>query len=186
MAAPTPTASQQSLATRRLLLEPRTVADNASCFELDSDAEVVRFIAVPWADEAEHKAFIEARTRGPYPLGQGYWTIRQKSEPTRFLGWVLLMPLDAMGPEIEIGWRLRRDAWGVGRATEAARAVLDHAFVTLGLPEVVADIHPENRRSIRVAEKIGLILRGRRLHHGEPHLHYAMTSAEYRVAAGRL
>jgi RimJ/RimL family protein N-acetyltransferase len=186
MAAPTPTASQQSLATRRLLLEPRTVADNASCFELDSDAEVVRFIAVPWADEAEQKAFIEARTRGPYPLGQGYWTIRQKSEPTRFLGWILLMPLDAMGPEIEIGWRLRRDAWGAGRATEAARAVLDHAFISLGLPEVVADIHPENRRSIRVAEKIGLILRGRRLHHGEPHLHYAMTSAEYRVAAGRL
>jgi RimJ/RimL family protein N-acetyltransferase len=95
------------------------------------------------------------------------------------------MPLDAMGPEIEIGWRLRRDAWGAGRATEAARA-LDHAFITLGLPEVVADIHPENRRSIRVAEKIGLILRGRRLHHGEPHLHYAVTSAEYRAAAGRL
>jgi len=126
------------------------MADNASCFELDSDAEVVRFSPLPWADEAEHKAFIEASTRGLYPLGQGYWTIRQKSEPTRFLGWILLMPLDAMGPEIEIGWRLRRDAWGAGRATEAARA-LDHAFITLGLPEVVADIHPENRRSIRVA-----------------------------------
>jgi len=186
MAAPTPTASQQSFATRRLLLEPRTMADNASCFELDSDAEVVRFIPLPWADEAEHKAFIEARTCGPYPLGQGYWTIRQKSEPTRFVGWVLLMPLDAVGPEIEIGWRLRRDAWGAGRATEAARAVLDHAFMILALPEVVADIHPANMRSIRVAEKIGLILRGRRLHHGEPHLHYAVTSAEYRVAAGRL
>jgi RimJ/RimL family protein N-acetyltransferase len=110
--------------------------------------------------------------------------VRQKSEPTHFLGWVLLMPLDAVGPEIEIGWRLRRDAWGAGLATEAARAVLDYAFMILALPEVVADIHPENMRSIRVAEKIGLILRGRRLHHGKPHLHYAMTSAEYRVAAG--
>ena len=96
------------------------------------------------------------------------------------------MPLDAVGPEIEIGWRLRRDAWGAGLATEAARAVLDHGFITLRLPEVVADIHPENARSIRVAEKIGLILRGRRLHHGEPHLHYAMTRAEYCAAGGRL
>jgi hypothetical protein len=65
------------------------MADNAGCFELVSDPEVVRFIAVPWADEAEHKAFIEARTRGPYPVGQGYWTVRQKSEPIRFLGWIL-------------------------------------------------------------------------------------------------
>ena len=38
-----------------------------------------------------------------------------------------------------------------------------------------ADIHPEN------AENIGLVLRGRRFHHGEPHLHYAITAAEYRA-----
>ena len=43
----------------------------------DSDPEVIRFIAVPWTDAAEHKAFIAARTRGPYPHGQGYWTVRQ-------------------------------------------------------------------------------------------------------------
>lgn len=186
MATRIPPAAQQTLATHRLLLKPRTMADNGGCFEMDGDPEVIRFIAPPWANEAEHKAFIEARTRGPYPFGQGYWTVRQKSEPTRFLGWILLMPLDAVGPDIEIGWRLRRDAWGSGFATEAARAVLDHAFNALGLAEVVADIHPENARSVRVAEKIGLVLRGRRLHHGEPHLHYAMTTTEYRVAGGRL
>jgi RimJ/RimL family protein N-acetyltransferase len=185
MAAPTPSASQQTLATPRLLLEPRTMADNESCFKMDSDPEVIRFIAVPWADDAAHKAFIEARTRGPYPFGQGYWTVRQKSEPTRFLGWILLMPLDAVGPDTEIGWRLRRDAWGAGFATEAARALLEHAFTTLGLAEVVADIHPENTRSVRVAEKIGLLLRGRRLHHGEPHLHYAMNVTEYRAGRDR-
>ncbi len=160
------------------------MADNESCFEMDSDPEVVRFIAVPSADEAGHKAFIEARTRGPYPFGQGYWTVRENCTPTRFLGWILLMPLDAVGPDIEIGWRFRRDAWGAGFATEAARAVLDHAFTTLALAEVVADIHPANARSIRVAEKIGLLLRGRRLHHGAPHLHCAMTMTEFRVAGG--
>jgi RimJ/RimL family protein N-acetyltransferase len=185
MAAPTPSASQQTLATPRLLLEPRTMADNEGCFKMDSDPEVIRFIAVPWADDAAHKAFIEARTRGPYPFGQGYWTVRQKSEPTRFLGWILLMPLDAVGPDTEIGWRLRRDAWGAGFATEAARALLEHAFTTLGLAEVVADIHPENTRSVRVAEKIGLLLRGRRLHHGEPHLHYTMNVTEYRAGRDR-
>jgi RimJ/RimL family protein N-acetyltransferase len=182
MAAPTPPASQPAFATRRLLLAPRTSADNDSCLEMDSDPEVIRFIAVPWTDAAEHKAFIAARTRGPYPHGQGYWTVRQKSAPARFLGWILLMPRDAVGPEIEIGWRFRRDAWGAGFATEAARAILDHAFGALGLAEVVADIHAKNARSVRVAENIGLVLRARRYHHGEPHLHYAMTVAEYRAA----
>ena len=145
------------------------MADNESCFEMDSDPEVMRFIAVPWADDAAHKAFIEARTCGPHPFGQGYWTLRQKSEPQRFLGRILLMPLDAVGPDTEIGWRLRRDAWGAGFATEAARAVLEHAFTALGLAEVVADIHPENTRSVRVAEKIGLLLRGRRPHQRQHH-----------------
>jgi RimJ/RimL family protein N-acetyltransferase len=101
MVAPTPPASQPAFATRRLLLTPRTSADNESCLEMDSDPEVIRFIAVPWTDAAEHKAFITARTRGPYPHGQGYWTVRQRSEPARFLGWILLTPLDAVGPDIE-------------------------------------------------------------------------------------
>lgn len=181
MAAPTPPASQPAFATRRLLLTLRTSADNESCLEMD----IIRFIAVPWTDAAEHKAFIAARTRGPYPHGQGYWTVRQSSEPGRFLGWILLTPLDAVGPDIEIGWLLRRDAWGAGFATEAARAILDHAFGALGLAEVIADIHPENARSVRVAENIGLVLRGRRFHHGEPHLHYAMTVAGYRAVGGQ-
>jgi RimJ/RimL family protein N-acetyltransferase len=184
MAAPTPPAPQPAFATTRLLLKPRTMADNDSCFEMDSDPEVIRFIPVPWADAAAHKAFIEARTRGPYPHGHGYWTVRPKTEPTRFLGWILLMPLDAVGPEIEIGWRFRRDAWGAGFATVAARAILDHAFATVGLAEVVADIHRENMRSVRVAEKIGLALRGHRLHRGDLQLRYSMTAADYRAANG--
>ncbi len=96
------------------------------------------------------------------------------------------MPLDALGLDIEIGWRFRREAWGAGFATEAAGAVLDHAFTTLGLAEIVADIHPENTRSVRVAERIGLTLRGRRLHHGAPHLHYRMIAADYRAARARV
>jgi RimJ/RimL family protein N-acetyltransferase len=50
---------------------------------------------------------------------------------------------------------------------------------------VIADIHPQNARSVRVAENIGFVFRGRRFHHGEPHLHYAMTVAEYRAVGGQ-
>jgi RimJ/RimL family protein N-acetyltransferase len=73
-----------------------------------------------------------------------------------FAGWVLLGPLDLVGPEIEIGWRMTPLARGHGYATEAARCVLDHAIHVLGLPRIVADIDPANGPSTAVARKIGM------------------------------
>jgi RimJ/RimL family protein N-acetyltransferase len=96
----------------------------------------------------------------------------RRDDPESFVGWTLLIPQDALGPEIEIGWRLRREAWGQGLAAEAARPVLRHAFVTLKLPEVVADIDPANAASLKVAEKLGLGLRGTVLHQDKPALRY--------------
>ncbi len=57
-------------------------------------------------------------------------------------------------------WRLGRAAWGRGLATEGARAALDFAFTTLDLEEVIAIIHPDNVRSRRVAEKLGMTIEG--------------------------
>jgi RimJ/RimL family protein N-acetyltransferase len=142
--------------TSRLLLRPRVTADTDACLAMDREPGVTRFVDGPWSDAAAHRAFIEARTRGPYPAGLGYWTILQRGGDASFLGWVLLIPLDAQGPEIEIGWRLRRAAWRQGIATEAAAAVLRYGLETLRLREVVADIDPANTASKRVAEKIGL------------------------------
>jgi len=59
-------------------------------------------------------------------------------------------------PEIEIGYRLAKSAWGQGYATEAARSVRDFAFLTLGMKRLIAMIDPSNVASIRVAEKIGM------------------------------
>ena len=86
----------------------------------------------------------------------GYWIIARRERPSGFLGWVLLIPEDARGPEVEIGWRLPVAARGRGYATEAARAVLAHGLATLALPRIIADIRPENAASIRVAERIGM------------------------------
>ena len=56
----------------------------------------------------------------------------------------------------EIGWMLRRQYWGRGYAVEMARALLDHAFHHLKLPDVVAFTVPINKRSRRVMEKLGM------------------------------
>jgi RimJ/RimL family protein N-acetyltransferase len=73
-----------------------------------------------------------------------------------FLGWVLLIPRDAVGPEIEIGWRLCRDTRCYGYASEAARPIVEHAFRSFELEKIVAGIHPRNAASMKVAERIGM------------------------------
>jgi RimJ/RimL family protein N-acetyltransferase len=145
-----------ALDTPRLLIRQRTLADLEACIEMDRDPEVTRYIAGPWDDPLAHRRFVELRITRPYPPGLGYWTIREARSPERFLGWVLLIPDHGVGPEIEIGWRLVRDAWGRGIATEAAQRLLEHAFNAIGLPRVVAEIASANVASRRVAEKIGM------------------------------
>ena len=144
------------LRTSRLILTPRTLADTEACLAMDREPEVTKFVDGPWDDPAAHRAFIEARTLGPYPAGLGYWTIRSLAERDAFLGWALLIPVDAKGPEIEIGWRLRPRAWGRGFASEAALALLGQGFDELGLEEIIAEIDARNAASIRVAEKLGM------------------------------
>ena len=145
--------------TERLILRPRITDDLEACLTMDRDPEVTRFVDGPWQEPEKHRAFVLSRMQADYPAGMGYWTVSAKTAPDRFLGWILLLPYSAVADEVEIGWRFVRDRWGHGYATEAAAAILDHAVYTLGLENVVADIHPGNLGSIRVAEKIGLALR---------------------------
>lgn len=59
--------------------------------------------------------------------------------------------------EVEVGYHVRRDLWGNGYATEAARACMEYAFARLGAKRVISIIRPENMPSRRVAEKNGLV-----------------------------
>ena len=144
------------LDTPRLLIRERTLADLESCLEMDRDPEVTRYIAGPWCDPAAHRQFVTHRMTRPYPAGLGYWSIRERSAPERFIGWVLLIPDHGAGPDVEIGWRLIRSAWGRGIASEAARALVAHAFGTVRLPRVIADIASDNVASLSVARKLGM------------------------------
>ncbi len=148
------------LETARLRLRPRTLADLEDCFRLDREPGTLDWIDWPlaaggWQDEAAHRALIRARTLHPYPPGLGYWVVARREAPDGFLGWVLLIPEDTTGPEVEIGWRLLGAARGRGYATEAAAALVRHGFATLGLPRIVAEIHRANRASVRIAVKLG-------------------------------
>jgi RimJ/RimL family protein N-acetyltransferase len=85
------------------------------------------------------------------------WALESKEGD--FLGYTGIMPSGPghpIGSHVEIGWRLVRHAWGHGYATEAARSVLNDAFLRIGLSEVVAYTAPDNRRSQAVMTRLQL------------------------------
>ncbi|MXN66864.1 GNAT family N-acetyltransferase [Stappia sp. GBMRC 2046] len=164
--------------TTRLFLRPRRIADLEDCLAMDRDPLVTRFVAGPWGEPDAHRAFVLERMSHPYPPGMGYWTIldRNAAEGANFLGWILLLPVEGEENAAEIGWRLKRECWGRGMAPEAALPVLRHAFETLKVSAVVADIHPQNAASIKVAEKIGLRFAGETMADDAPAKSYRLAS----------
>ena len=94
--------------------------------------------------------------------GHTFWVVERK-EDKALLGFCGLKVADDRGSpvegEIEIGWRLRHDAWGQGYAKEAATASLDFAFRELRAPRVVALTVPGNEASWGLMERLGMTRR---------------------------
>jgi ribosomal-protein-alanine N-acetyltransferase len=81
--------------------------------------------------------------------------------------------LGPVPPSVVVG--MKPQLWGQGLATEAAQAVLDHTFRTLGLAEVLADVDEPNVKSIRLLERLGMQLKKRAVVEERPLLYYALT-----------
>jgi RimJ/RimL family protein N-acetyltransferase len=148
------------LRTERLLLRPWTLDDVEPRAAVNRDAEVTRYLNRP-VDADAMAAFHGVVTEHWHRHGFGFFAVESTEAGTagRFWGFVgVAYPtfLPALARRPELGWRLGRQAWGRGLATEAAAAVLDLAFGRLGFSEVIAIIHPENARSQRVALKLGM------------------------------
>lgn len=89
--------------------------------------------------------------------GFGRWAAIELASG-EFVGWFELEPRDDDPSQMELGYRLRRSAWGKGYATEGARALVDRAFAALGAERVCAETMAVNVASRRVLEKAGLRL----------------------------
>ena len=85
----------------------------------------------------------------------GYWA---GYEDGSFVGWWCLGVDDDDADAAELGYRLRRDTWSRGLATEGSRAMLEHAFRTIGLSRVWGETMAVNEGSRRVMEKLGMRL----------------------------
>lgn len=147
------------LETERLVLRRFTRDDVDLLVELDSDPQVMWYISKgrPTA-RAEIEKIILPRFLEYYELFPSYGTWATYEKATgEFIGWLSLRPRDGDPPdEPELGYRLRRSAWGKGYATEGARALVDLAFRKLGARRIYAETMAVNAASRRVMEKAGL------------------------------
>ena len=143
--------------TERLLLRRWLDADRAPFAEMNGDPAVrEHFQGTMTADESD--AFIERIEAHWDEHGWGLWAVEVPGIAP-FIGFVGLWPADYVtgAPMVEVGWRLARDHWGRGYASEAAREALRFGFEQVGLAEIVSFTVPQNERSTGVMERIGLI-----------------------------
>lgn len=146
-----------TLPTARLVLRRFDAGDHDAMAALNADPVVMEHLPGVMTREAtvEGLARIDAHFAAH---GFGLWAVEVRGGP-RCVGFVGLMRPSFTAPFtpcVEIGWRLAREAWGHGYATEAAHAALAAGFMQLGLAEIVSFTVPANVRSRRVMEKLGL------------------------------
>ena len=149
--------SDAVLRTPRLILRRWRVADRGPFAALNADPEMMAHFPATLTP-AESDALADRIEAHLADRGFGLWAVEVPGVAP-FAGYVgLAVPTfeAPFTPCVEIGWRLRRDAWGRGYATEAAGRVLAHGFETLGLGEIVSFTTVGNGPSQAVMRRIGM------------------------------
>jgi [ribosomal protein S5]-alanine N-acetyltransferase len=142
------------LATERLMLSPVAAHDHAALLAHWIEPRVRRFLFDGTiVSAADVTRVIDESIRSFGLAGYGVWLIRERAGG-ELAGTAALRPLEDLG--LEVMYSLAPSVWGKGYATEAARAVVDHALGPLGLPEVLAEVDAGNRASAAVAERLGM------------------------------
>lgn len=149
--------SSETLRTERLVLRRWRDEDREPFAALNADPEVMRCLLGPMTREASDEMVdrIEAHFER---FGHGFWAVEVVGGPA-FIGLIGIARVRfeaPFTPAVEVGWRLARQAWGNGYATEGAREAMRFGFEELGLDEIVAFTVPANTRSQAVMARLGM------------------------------
>src|SRR5262249_4690643 len=126
------------LETERLVIRSFEPRDAEAWLALVTDPDIRRYLpAGPAPTRDAFATVLERRHAMERERGFAIWAVELK-ESGAFVGQCGLYPVEGTGPEIEIAYHYNKSDWGKGYGTEAAIAVLGHAFRTIGLDRVIA------------------------------------------------
>jgi len=155
-----------SLTTERLHLRQWKESDLPAFSNMNADPDVMKYY-LSKLNSSESDTLAEKIFKLIDVKGWGFWAVELKVN-SKFLGFVGLNEPDytlPFSPCIEIGWRLGKQYWGKGYASEAAKQCLNVAFTQLDLDEVVSFTSLSNTRSQSVMKKIGMTNTANNFHH---------------------
>jgi RimJ/RimL family protein N-acetyltransferase len=176
--------------TDRLILRTWRTDDAEPFFHINQDPKVLEFVPGPMTRERVQE-IITYITEHQKQHGYSMWATELKASG-EFMGWVGLNYVDwpdiHFTPAVEVGWRLGSRFWGKGYAPEAAKAALHYGFNDCGLEEIISFTVPENQRSRRVMEKIGMTqdMEANFSHPQFPADHRLSTHVLYRVSSAAI
>ena len=169
------------LTTQRLRLVPFADDHFDGLYDMNSDPEVMRYITgQPETPEYTRQSIERVKARWA-EWGYSWWSFFElETGMIVGAGTVQHLGRDKANPH-ETGWRLRRDRWGRGYASEAAQAMAAFAFETVKAPLLTAVCQPANTASSHVMEKLGMQYRGLERWYDMDCAVYAMTDADWRL-----
>ncbi len=143
--------------TDRLILRTWKEEDRDAYWQINQDPKVIEFLLGSMS-KAQVESFIQNCNKGFEEKGFCLFATELKTshEMIGFIGLSGTQWEAHFTPAVEVGWRLGSQYWGMGYATEGAKAVLEYGFHTLALDEIVSFTAMLNTRSIQVMERIGM------------------------------
>jgi ribosomal-protein-alanine N-acetyltransferase len=167
------------LETARLMIRSFEPRDASAWVAMVNDPDVYRFLPPGPAPTLEtFRSALERRHTMERERGYAMWAVDLKETGT-FIGQCGLYPVQHTGPEVELAYHYNKDSWNNGYGTEAASAVLAHAFGPIGLDRVIALVMPENVGSCRVAERAGMRFEDFATYYGIPGLRKYVADASW-------
>ncbi len=167
-----------TITTSRLVLRPFTEEDAVPLHAILAEKDFLRYFPNPVSPPLDRvEKYITQQLKHWQEHEFGRWAVELRQE-SGLIGWNGLQYLPDTD-EIEIGYILAKQHWNQGLTTEGARAGLRFAFEELGLEQLVGIVHPENRASQRVLEKLGMRFTNRAVYFGMEAFRYAIKPEEF-------
>ena len=169
----------QPIMTSRLILRPFSRDDEDAAFGFFGDRDVMRFsLNGPHLSRKPTEDFILTNINRQCRSGFSIWAVVEQSSGG-VIGMCGLAEFSHGVPGIELAYRLRRDKWGQGYASEAAEGAVAHAFAALRLERLIGAVEPANVASVRVLEKSGFQRMSRQTIAGKDALLFEQTRSDW-------